>query len=317
MAVFTVIESSALEAWLEGAQVGELLGFEGIAAGIENTNYFVDTRHGRWVLTLFERMQSKQIDFCLRLMQRLDNAGIPCPGPQIRRDGALQATLAGRPAALVQRLPGRSVDHPNSAQCRAIGHTLARMHLAAQDLPDALPNPRGLSWCLQTGALLSEQLAPGQASLLQEELMHQREFAAGSAFAALPRGPVHADLFRDNALFEQDTLSGVFDFYFAGTDTWMFDLAVTCNDWCIDDASGAFDEARLQALLEGYRAVRTPEPQERATWPTLLRAAALRFWISRLADWHLPRPAHLLAPKDPGHFERILRLRRSQITRIV
>lgn len=317
MAVFTVIESTALEAWLEGAQVGELLGFEGIAAGIENTNYFVDTRHGRWVLTLFERMQATQIDFCLRLMQRLADAGLPCPGPQIRQDGTLQATLAGRPAALVRRLPGRSVDTPNPEQCRAIGHTLARMHLAAQDLPNALANPRGLSWCLQTGALLHDHLAPGQASLLQEELALQQEFASGNVFAALPRGPVHADLFRDNALFEQDTLSGIFDFYFAGADTWMFDLAVTCNDWCIEDASGAFAPPRLKALLAGYCAIRKPEPQEHEAWPTLLRAAALRFWISRLADWHLPRPAHLLAPKDPGHFERILRLRRSQLTRIV
>ena len=316
MAVFTVIDAASLEVWLEGTDAGELLGFQGIAAGIENTNYFVDTRHGRWVLTLFERMQAPQIDFCLRLMQRLADAGLPCPGPQVRRDGALQAMLAGLPASLVRRLPGRSVEHADAIQCRAIGDALARMHLVARDLADPLPNPRGLDWCLRTGEQLRGLLAPGQSRLLLDELTDQQTFAASHASAALPRGPVHADLFRDNALFEGSALSGIFDFYFAGTDTWMFDLAVTCNDWCIEASTGAFDPPRFKALLDGYRGVRVPTAAERDAWPTLLRAAALRFWISRLADWHLPRPAHLLAPKDPGHFERILRLRREFMTRI-
>lgn len=315
MAVFTTVELQPLRLWLKGCDAGELLHLEGIASGIENTNYFVDTTSGRWVLTLFERMRAEQIDFCLRLMQRLSDADLPCPGPVVRRDGSLQAILAGRPAALVRRLPGRSVDHPNVAQCEAIGQTLAHLHRAAQGLSRPLPNPRGLHWCTQTAEGLAGHLQASQAHLLADELATQQAFAASALFGALPRGPVHADLFRDNALFEQNRLSGVFDFYFAGTDTWLFDLAVTCNDWCIEDASGAFDMTRLQALLAGYRSVREPLPEERQAWPTLLRAAALRFWISRLADWHLPRPAHLLAPKDPAHFERILTLRRQSSTR--
>ena len=315
MAVFTVVEPAQLRAWLKSCDAGELLHIEGIASGIENTNYFVDTTGGRWVLTLFERMQSEQIDFCLRLMQRLAHAGLPCPGPIARHDGSLQAPLVGRPAALVRRLAGRSVEQPNPAQCEAIGQTLAHMHRAAEGLTRALPNPRGLDWCTQTAAVLEPHLQASQARLLADELSTQQAFTSTPVFAALPQGPVHADLFRDNALFEQDHLSGVFDFYFAGTDTWLFDLAVTCNDWCIEDATGAFDPARLQALLAGYRSVRTPKAEEEQAWPTLLRAAALRFWISRLADWHLPRPAHLLAPKDPAHFERILTLRRHSSTR--
>jgi homoserine kinase type II len=311
MAVFTVVGHSELVRWLEGWEAGALLGFEGIPAGIENTNYFVDTSQGRWVLTLFERMAGEQIDFCLRLTQRLRRAGLPCPGPMRRNDGRLQAELAGRPATLVPRLPGRSVDRPSPRQCEALGETLARMHLAARDLEPALPNPRGLSWWTATALALQGHLDPAQAATLHDELATQQAFAAGEIHADLPRGPVHADLFRDNALFEGDRLSGVFDFYFAGVDTWLFDLAVTCNDWCIDDAQGRLDDTRLEALLSGYRAVRALTASESRSWPFMLRAAALRFWLSRLADWHLPRPAHVLAPKDPSHFERILLDRRA------
>jgi homoserine kinase type II len=311
MAVFTVVDRDDLISWLQGWDAGTLLAFEGIETGIENTNYFVDTHTGRWVLTLFERMQDEQIDFCLRLTQRLAGAGLPCPGPVHRRDGRLQVPLAGRPATLVPRLPGRSVTEPNAHQCKALGQTLARMHLAAHDLTSPLPNPRGLSWCAATAALLKGHLTAAESALLLDELQVQCDFAAGEIHADLPRGPVHADLFRDNALFLDDALSGVFDFYFAGEDTWMFDLAVTCNDWCIEEPSGRLDTNRRDALLSGYRAVREPTASESQAWPFMLRAAALRFWLSRLADWHLPRPAHVLAPKDPSHFERILLDRRA------
>jgi homoserine kinase type II len=311
MAVFTVVTQAALESWLEDCHAGGLLGYEGIAAGIENTNYFVDTTRGRWVLTLFERMPLEQIDFCLRLTQRLAQAGLPCPGPQTRNDGRLQADLAGRPATLVARLPGQSVAQPNLAQCKALGAALAQLHQAAQDLEHPLPNPRGLAWCTSTAAILERHLTPSQAQLLADELATQQAFAAGPVHAGLPRGPVHADLFRDNALFEGDTLSGIFDFYFAGVDTWMFDLAVSCNDWCIHDEQGTFDAARLDALRAGYCSMRALSEAECQAWPFMLRAAALRFWISRLADWTLPRPAHVLAPKDPSHFERILTDRRA------
>jgi homoserine kinase type II len=311
MAVFTEVGRNDLMQWLEGWEAGTLIAFEGIPTGIENTNYFVDTTAGRWVLTLFERMQHQQIDFCLRLTQRLARAGLPCPGPIPRRDGRLQSPLAGRAATLVPRLPGRSLNQPRASQCRAVGETLARMHLAARDLESPLPNPRGLVWCAATAASLQGHLEAAQWRLLSDELAIQLRFAEEPVHADLPRGPVHADLFRDNALFLDDTLSGVFDFYFAGVDTWMFDLAVTCNDWCIDEQTGQLLNDRLDALLAGYRAVRSPTASESQAWPLMLRAAALRFWLSRLADWHLPRPAHVLAPKDPSHFERILIDRRA------
>jgi homoserine kinase type II len=310
MAVFTPVSREQLERWLEGFDLGPLLGFEGIASGIENSNFFVDTARGRFVLTLFERLTAAEVPFYVGLMRHLAARGIPCPDPVADRGGALVGALRGRPAALVTRLEGSPDMHPDAARCAEVGALLARMHLAAADYPAGLPNPRGLDWWLAHAPQVAPFLDAGQAALLADELAAQRAFAAGAAGRALPSGPVHADLFRDNVFFGERGLSGVIDFYFAGCDTWLYDLAVVCNDWCIDDASGAFDPARLQALLRAYAALRPPLPAEREAWPTLLRAAALRFWLSRLHDLHLPRPAQMVTPKDPAHFERILRQRR-------
>jgi homoserine kinase type II len=313
MAVFTPVSRDQLLAWLARYPVGALERFEGIESGIENTNYFVDTTGGRWVLTLFERLPAERLPFHLDLMRHLASRGIACPDPVADRDGALFSTLAGRPAALVTRLPGRGVAQPSAAHCRPVGDLLARMHVEALDDAGREPNPRGLDWCAKTAARLAPLLAPPQAALLADEIDAQRRFAAGSNRPALPASAVHADLFRDNVLFDGERLGGVIDFYFAGVDTWVFDLAVACNDWCIDDASGALDEPRFAALLDAYEARRPLTGPERTAWPLMLRAAALRFWLSRLDDLHRPRAAELVVPKDPAHFERILRARRAAV----
>jgi homoserine kinase type II len=226
------------------------------------------------------------------------------------RQGALLGTLAGKPAALVSRLAGRALIAPEARHCAQIGTVLAHMHLAARDYPGDLPNLRGLPWWVETAPRVAPFLGASARALLDDEMTEQQRFAATPACRALPRSAVHADLFRDNALFEGDMLGGVIDFYFAGCDTWLFDLAVTCNDWCVDDATGRFDPPRLAALLAAYHAVREPLAAEREAWPLMLRAAALRFWLSRLFDLHLPRPAEMVTPKDPDHFERILLARR-------
>jgi homoserine kinase type II len=313
MAVFTPVSREQLDAWLARYPVGALDRYEGIEAGIENTNYFVDTAGGRWVLTLFERLPADSVPFYLDLMRHLARRGIACPDPVADRDGALFSMLAGRPAALVTRLPGRGVAHPTAEHCRPVGDLLARMHLEALDGTGRHPNPRGLDWCVETGARLAPMLAPAQAALLADEVDAQRRFAGTPTFASLPASAVHADLFRDNVLFDGERLGGVIDFYFAGVDTWLFDLAVACNDWCIDDATGALDDARLAALLDAYEARRPLTDPERTAWPMMLRAAALRFWLSRLDDLHRPRAAELVVPKDPAHFERILRARRAAV----
>jgi homoserine kinase type II len=310
MAVFTPVNRPELAQWLTGFDLGPLIGHEGIASGIENSNFFVDTEGGRFVLTLFERLSHAQLPFYLGLMRHLAARGIPCPDPVPDRQGALLGTLAGKPAALVSRLAGRALIAPEARHCAQIGTVLAHMHLAARDYPGDLPNLRGLPWWVETAPRVAPFLGASARALLDDEMTEQQRFAATPACRALPRSAVHADLFRDNALFEGDMLGGVIDFYFAGCDTWLFDLAVTCNDWCVDDATGHFDPPRLAALLAAYRAVREPLAAEREAWPLMLRAAALRFWLSRLFDLHLPRPAEMVTPKDPDHFERILLARR-------
>jgi homoserine kinase type II len=300
-------------AWLEQFDLGRLLAFEGIESGIENSNFFVTTESGRYVLTLFERLSADQLPFYLGMMKHLARHGIACPEPIANRQGALLDALNGRPAALVTRLNGRANMTPGVVHCTLVGRLVAQMHLVARDYDGVLPNQRGLAWWGLAVPQVAPFLdAPTQALAL-DELAAQQAFAATATYRALPRSAVHADLFRDNVLLDGEQLGGAIDFYFAGHDTWMFDLAVTCNDWCIEEASGRFDDARLAALLAAYREVREFEPAERAAWPMMLRAAAFRFWLSRLHDLHRPRPAQMLTPKDPHHFERVLRTRRAGV----
>jgi len=313
MAVFTPVSPPELERWLAPFDLGRVLAFEGIASGIENTNFFVDTERGRFVLTLFERLPAEHLPFYLGLMHHLATRGLPCPDPVADREGRTLGVLNGKPAALVTRLRGCALTRPGEAHCAEVGELLARMHLAASDYRGTMPNPRGLDWWRATAPRLLPLLDDARAALLREELAAQQEFAASRQASELPRSAVHADLFRDNVLFDAGRVGGVIDFYFAATDRWIFDLAVTCNDWCIDDASGELDRCRLEALLGSYRRVRPLLEAELAAWPVMLRTAAFRFWMSRLYDLHLPRPAQMVTPKDPAHFERILRARHAGV----
>lgn len=313
MAVYTEVPFDEARELLRRLGLGELAALHGVEGGIENTNYFATaTRDGEtveYVLTLFERLTVDQLPFYLRLMKHLARHGLPVPDPAEDASGALLHQVQGKPAAVVNRLPGRSALAPTEAHCAAVGTLLARMHLAARDFPLSQPNLRGLAWWNETAPIVRPHLDAAQAALLQAELAYQNHIAAGSAYAALPRGPVHADLFRDNVLFDGAALTGVFDFYFAGVDNWLFDLAVALNDWCIALESGAHDAARANSLLAAYGAVRPLAAAERQLLPAMLRAGALRFWISRLWDHHLPREAAILKAHDPTHFERVLRQR--------
>lgn len=311
MAVFTRITHEELQDWLTGRDCGELLSFEGIESGIENTNYFVNTSTGRFVLTIFEKLTAKELPFYLGLMGHLAGKHLPVPGPVAGQRGELFSNLKGKPATLVNCLKGRSVEQPNAIQCAAIGDFLAKAHLAVQDFAGSLPNPRDLNWIAGVQSQLQMHLPESVRSLLHSEIAHQQTVVQTPAHRALPRGAVHADLFRDNALMLGDALGGVIDFYFAGIDTFLFDLAVTANDWCIHLDTGELDALRLQAMLEAYQAVRPLSTEERAMWPNALRAAALRFWTSRLFDYYMPREAEVLNVKDPGHFERVLQARRA------
>lgn len=309
MAVFTKVSLKEARELLRRLQLGDLYELRGIEGGIENTNYFVTCEQGEFVLTLFERLTAEQLPFYLHLMKHLAHAGIPVPDPHADARGEILHTVCGKPAAVVNRLPGHSQLAPQAVHCAAVGTMLARMHLAGQGFERQQPNLRGLPWWNETAPVVLPHLDADQAALLGAELAYQNHIAASSAYTALPRGPVHADLFRDNVMFEGETLTGLFDFYFAGVDTWLFDLAVCLNDWCIDHATGAHDGPRCAAMLHAYQAVRPLGAAERSLLPAMARAGALRFWISRLWDYHLPREASMLTPHDPSHFERVLRQR--------
>nr|WP_315473351.1 homoserine kinase [uncultured Rhodoferax sp.] len=316
MAVYTEVSLDEASTFLTSLKLGNLQTLEGCAGGIENTNYFVTTDQAPYVLTLFERLSAEQLPFYLRLMKHLAFHGIPVPDPAANRDGDVLHSLNGKPAAVVNRLKGKSELAPGVEHCRQVGATLARMHLVGRDFSMQQPNLRGLSWWNETVPVVLPHLEPAQAQLLQAELAYQNHIAEGSAYTGLPRGPIHADLFRDNVMFDRvdgaPVLSGFFDFYFAGTDAWLFDLAVCLNDWCIDLPTGVADLERSAAFVQAYTSVRPLTPQERELLPALLRAGALRFWISRLWDWYLPREASMLKPHDPTHFERVLRQRVAQ-----
>ncbi|WP_353234207.1 homoserine kinase [Diaphorobacter ruginosibacter] len=309
MAVFTEVSNKEARELLRRLQLGKLTELRGIEGGIENTNYFLTSDEGEFVLTLFERLSAEQLPFYLHLMKHLAHGGIPVPDPAADKNGDILHTVAGKPAAVVNRLRGKSQLAPQAVHCAAVGEMLARMHLAGRDYDRQQPNLRGLDWWNQTAPVVLPYLEESQKALLESELAWQNHVAASSEYAALPRGPVHADLFRDNVMFEGEELTGFFDFYFAGVDTWLFDLSVCLNDWCIDLDSGAHDAARADAMLQAYQSVRPLTAAERTLLPSMLRAGALRFWISRLWDFHLPREASMLKPHDPTHFERVLRER--------
>jgi homoserine kinase type II len=303
VSVFTPVSEADLAQWLRNYSLGELRASEPIQAGIENTNYFVTTTQGRYVLTLFERLPAEELPFYLQLMAHLARHGIPCPAPIADLSDRYLGVLNGKPAALVTRLAGRSLEDPHPAHCAELGALLARMHLAGRSYSAFLENPRGPKWWRLAARAVAPFLDDAKRKLLETELAYQAE----QRFPDLPRGPVHADLFRDNTLWEDGRISGVVDFYFAGVDCFLYDVAVCANDWCLDGAG--LQAERLGALLGAYDAVRTLTAHERAAWPAMLRAAALRFWLSRLYDLYLPRPGMLVHAHDPEHFRRILEAR--------
>jgi homoserine kinase type II len=311
MSVFTAINDEALITFLAGYEVGELLDYAGIAEGIENTNYRVQTTRGRYVLTLLERNTPADLPYVLALLVHLHARGIPCPLPVADRKGAPTGQLEERLAVLATQLPGEHVEGPAESQCALVGTALARLHLTAADFPFQRANPRGPRWWRSSAEHLGEGLSYETQRILQEELVYLGRFD----FARLPHGAIHADLFQDNVLFEQEHVSGLLDFYYACDDLYVFDLAVTINAWC-SEADGRLDRYRMRALVAAYNAVRPLEQAEHAALPPMLRAAALRFWVSRLLDAQTPRAGELTAAKDPDEFLRILLARRAKLSGI-
>lgn len=297
MSVFTPVSAAELQQFLQQYQVGSLLDFSGVEAGVENSNFFVTTSGGDYVLTLFEGRNHAELAYFLMLMQHWAEAGIPSAPPVADNSGQLLSSLNGKPAALIRRLPGSHPEIPTPGQCAQIGSTLAQMHVSGREFKAYRAPDRGHEWRVQMSKRLLPQLEAEDARLLDKEIAFQQTVP----FDRLPTGTIHADLFRDNVLFHKGKLSGVLDMYYACTDNWLYDLAIVVNDWC-SRADGSLDTIRTQACLEAYQAIRPWEAIEQEYWQAMLRAAALRFWLSRLNDKLNPRPGELILQKDPTEF---------------
>lgn len=301
MSVFTPVTPEMLAPFLFARGAGALQALQGIPAGVTNTNYFVTTEQGRYVLTLFETLSAEDLPFYVDLMSHLARKGVAVARPIPDVAGGCVGELAGKPALLAERVGGNVVESPSPEQCCAVAAMLARLHLAAADYPQRMANPRGSEWRAAVAASLLPYLSEPEAILLQEELAWQRLHD----FSALPAGVIHADLFRDNVLLDGERVGGFIDFYYACNDALLYDLAIAVNDWCATP-DGDIDPARVRAMLAGYRSVRELTGQDALAWPALLRAAALRFWVSRLQDFHQPASGELVLVKDPDGFRRIL-----------
>ena len=319
MSVYTTVTRAQLTEWLKNYSLGDLQHMQGILSGIENTNYFVTTSQGKYVLTLFEHMGVAELPYYAQLMAHLAARGFACPTPVANCHGEFIGELNGKPALLVTCLPGESVVHVSPTQCGQVGTVLAQLHHAGQGFTQRMLNPRGPHWWKSYLQLLRSKVAPAELRLIESEI----HFQAQHAHADLPHGVIHGDLFRDNVLFERvdntggvndlpgnisskhGRIGGVIDFYFAGDDALLLDVAVTANDWCLrPDAT--LDVEQLAALLRGYRPDNKYSDAEKTAWPILLRAAALRTWLGRLGYNHFPLQGEMTFTKDAGLYQRLL-----------
>lgn len=319
MAVFTTLTAEDIRRLLPDFDIGEFCALEPIASGIENTNYFLDTSRGRWVLTVFERLSQQQLPFYLELCAHLGQQGLPVAAPVRNHQGKLFSLIKDKPFAIANRLAGESVVDVTAAECASMGAVLARMHLAVQNFELFQENLRGPQWWKDTVPQVLSHLDGDTQCVLTQELKRQLVVFDDIDFKQLPSGACHCDLFRNNAMIighgtSNAHVSGVFDFYFAGCTAFLFDVAVTVNDWCTDfsDPQLRLHTEKTRAFLNAYNAVRPFVLAEHKWWPEMLRAAALRFWISRLYDFYKPREASLLTPHDPTYFEKILRTRKTE-----
>jgi len=301
VSVFTPVSPDDLKPWLAHYTVGHLEQLQGINAGVQNSNFFVTTSLGRYVLTLFEGLGRAELPYYLHLMAHLARHGLPVPAPIADRDNEYLSTLCESPSVLVMRLSGQSDMAPDSTRCARVGAMLAGLHLAGQSYGRRQANARGVAWRAATAQQVRDFLTAEEQTLLERSLREDAQLEA----IELPSGAIHADMFRDNVLWDGAHIGGVIDFYFACHDTLLFDLAVTVNDWCCHD-DGRLDTVRCDALLEAYARARSFTANERKAWPAMLRIAALRFWLSRLADFHHPREGEMVLVKNPAEYRNIL-----------
>jgi homoserine kinase type II len=310
MAVYTEVGEDELAAFLADYGLGRARSFKGIAEGVENSNFLLETETGRYILTLYERrVKAADLPFFLALMEWLAARGFPCAAPVADRAGATLKQLAGRPAAIVAFLSGMSARRPSVGQCREAGEGLAWLHQAGEGFGMSRANDLGHgAWAALAAGLRAEaeRLKPGLAATVGADAA----FLEGAWPADLPRGVVHADWFPDNVFFRDGLFAGAIDFYFAADDQLAYDLGVALNAWCFE-ADGSFNITAARALIEGYQRRRPLSAAEKDALPVLARGAALRFFLTRLADWGATRAGALVRPKDPLEYERKLAVHRA------
>ena len=301
LSVFTPVSEAEAGALLDHYSLGELERLEGIAQGVENTNFFLDTTTGHYVLTLFEHIPREDLPFYVGLMDHLARHEIRCPAPVRRDDGVMLSELNGKPAVIVTKLPGAPRAEPSRDDCHRAGEVLGAIHVAGVEYDAALENWRGARWRERFAEKLAPRLTAAENALIESENRYQ----AMHDDTVLPQGVIHGDYFHDNVLWDDEGEPGVIDFYFACDDVLAYDLAIAANDWCVNPDSTT-DPARVEALVEGYEERRPLEPLERSLWPVMLRRAALRTWLGRLQYNHFPLAAEMTIPKDHAFARRLL-----------
>ena len=301
MSVYTSVSDQEIKSFLQDYDLGSFVSLQGIAQGVTNSNYFLNTDRGRYVLTIFEVLTREELPFFMELSQHLSRNGVACPAPIPRRDGKFDSMLAGKPACVVSFLNGRDTAVPDAAQCFHTGAMLAKMHLAGQSFDQSMPNPRHAAWWEAESRRLLPCLSAEDAELLQDEIA----FLAGHPDTHLPGGIIHADLFKDNVLLDGIQVAGFIDFYYACNGSFMYDLAIAVNDWA-RLADNHIDPLLQQAFLNGYQSVRPLSPEEQVYLPIAHRAGCIRFWVSRLLDYHFPQGGEMTFIKDPDVFRDLL-----------
>lgn len=324
MSVFTALTRSEIEQHLNLYSLGQLVNFSGIASGVENSNYFLTLQQKNgsqkcYVLTLFERLSAAELPFFVQLTSYLHHLQRPVPCALANKQGAQICFLAGKPAVIVPKIDGKHCTQTSVLACAQVGAELARIHVSCKSFQPQPNNPRDLIWLRQSAGLLQSALNDEERRLLSTTLAELERFYLHKP--ALPRGIIHGDLFRDNVLFDQQGITAIIDFYNACQDDWLYDVAITVNDWCTEN-DGAIDVLRARSLLTHYHEIRPFTVQEEQSWPLLLLMAACRFWVSRLIDWQrnmLLQSEHSTHPvtiKDPMEFQRIVQTHLSQPARL-
>ncbi|CAM8301749.1 COG2334 Putative homoserine kinase type II (protein kinase fold) [Candidatus Methylopumilus universalis] len=303
MSVYTSVNIKELKIWLQDYAFDDLTDYQGIKSGITNTNYFLMTAHDRFVLTLFEKNTIEDLPYFVDLMSHLATHSFLCPKPILKKNGTALSILKNKPALIVTCLKGKEVTNPEVNHCKAVGKSLAELHVKSANFVAQHQNTRDLSWIKKTAETLFNELPQDESKLLREEIFYQEK-----QNYKLPKSTIHGDLFKDNVLFLNDEVSGFIDFYYACTDYLILDVAIAVNDWCVN-SDGSFDKSRLNAFLDAYKKIRSFNDNEDRAWNDVLRLASLRFWVSRLNDFYHAEEGELTFIKDPNHFKKILKKR--------